>query len=518
LEEDPEVGHELRVDEEHARRLERAQDAEEAEAGHRQVLDAVDARCEHEARRHVDQQRERGGEVCERGPLGQQDGAHADEELDGGADAVDEHVGRVAVRGELSVRALDDLFLDVVRLDEKVDGDEVGCDCRDWPHRRGWEVEHGLVVVGELGGVLQHQAREGEELAARPRVRDHGAHRRREAGVEQAVRQLWRRCGHVCERVVGEDARHVGAARGLGEEVLLALLGADRVRVLLRARGARLVLALAPHENLRRPDVVRDGVDAEGEEEPDGRVDEAGADVAREEDVQSVVDGLGEEVAARAVGRRVRRHVVPDQPDGGAAVCEDPEVRQQAVVEVEHLERLQRAQHAVQPKHGDDQVPDAHARREQRASRHVDEERHRRRRPRPERVVSVEDGAQPEAQLHEGEEAVHRHHRRCVRPRLCRRPRRGGHLAVRAADDGPLDEVRLHPREGGEEEQGDRERPVERVLNKVVLRLVVVWKLGEPRKALLDERDRVLECTDGDRRADDEDRVELEVGERHSLY
>ena len=54
---------------------------------------------------------------------------------------------------------------------------------------------------------------------------------------------------------------------------------------------------------------------------------------------------------------------------------------------------------------------------------------------------------------------------------------------MRAADDGPLDEVRLHPREGGEEEQGDRERPVERVLNKVVLRLVVVWKLGEPRKA-----------------------------------
>mmetsp|Transcript_14472 Transcript_14472/g.42667 ORF Transcript_14472/g.42667 Transcript_14472/m.42667 type:complete len:362 (-) Transcript_14472:71-1156(-) len=273
-----------------------------------------------------------------------------------------------------------------------------------------------------------------------------------------------------------------------------------------------------PRGEAGRPEGVGPHVEEEGEDEDARRVDEAGGDVAREEDVQSVVDGLGEEVAARAVGRRVRRHVVPNQPDGGAAVCEDPEVRQQAVVEVEHLERLQRAQHAVQPKHGDDQVPDAHARREQRASRHVDEERHRRRRPRPERVVSVEDGAQPEAQLHEGEEAVHRHHRRCVRPRLCRRPRRGGHLAVRAADDGPLDEVRLHPREGGEEEQGDRERPVERVLNKVVLRLVVVWKLGEPRKALLDERDRVLECTDGDRRADDEDRVELEVGERHSLY
>ena len=139
---------------------------------------------------------------------------------------------------------------------------------------------------------------------------------------------------------------------------------------------------------LRRPEAVGSGVHEQREEEPDGRVDEAGADVAREEDVQSVVDGLGEEVAARAVGRRVREDKVAEQPDqrpdlgsrgqwgevrgararvrvavrwlgGRSGLEQDPEPVDVRWVDEERAQRLDDARDAEEGEAGDREVLDA---------------------------------------------------------------------------------------------------------------------------------------------------------------
>ena len=54
----------------------------EGDAGGGEVFDAVDARGEEETARHVDEEGEADGGVGEPLPVGAQDGAHPDEEID----------------------------------------------------------------------------------------------------------------------------------------------------------------------------------------------------------------------------------------------------------------------------------------------------------------------------------------------------------------------------------------------------------------------------------------------------
>ena len=143
-----------------------------------------------------------------------------------------------------------------------------------------------------------------------------------------------------------------------------------------------------PRGEAGRPEGVGPHVEEEGEDEDARRVDEAGGDVAREEDVQSVVDGLGEEVAARAVGRRVREDKVAEQPDqrpdlgsrgqwgevrgararvrvavrwlgGRSGLEQDPEPVDVRWVDEERAQRLDDARDAEEGEAGDREVLDA---------------------------------------------------------------------------------------------------------------------------------------------------------------
>mmetsp|Transcript_8994 Transcript_8994/g.29735 ORF Transcript_8994/g.29735 Transcript_8994/m.29735 type:complete len:425 (+) Transcript_8994:834-2108(+) len=412
-----------------------------------------------ESRGDVDEHRERHADVGEGGHVGPQDGEHADGELEGAAEAVQVRDVVRAVGDELLVRALDGPALDVVGLEQKVDGPDVGEHAEARPHRRDVvaavellaevlapskcidladPLEHGGEgLLAEAGGARHHASQCGSKASAKRAVQE-----------QRRVRTLLQRR----QRVGGERPRQVSrpcwrraALLGIGRHGLSHGVGGARPPFLLRGADAEL----------RRPHQLGDGEDGAGEEDTVRRVDEGDHRGPRDEDGEAVAERLREEVAAAAILGRVRREVVAHQSHSRAHLEEDPKVWQQLVVEVEDAHRLERAADAPEPKHGDNEVLDPDARREEQTRRDVDGERENGSGVGPGGVVAPEDGTDAKGHLYEGAEPMQRNDDRRVRVRLGGSPRRGEALALRACDCAALCNVHDAPRVAIEEEEAD---------------------------------------------------------------
>jgi len=166
---------------------------------------------------------------------------------------------------------------------------------------------------------------------------------------------------------------------------------------------------------------------------------------------------------------------------------EDPEVWQQLVVEEEDAHSLESAASAPEPEHGNNEVLDPDARREEQTRRDVDGDCEHGGGAGPGGVVAPEDGTDAKGHLYEGAEPMHRYDRRRVGVRLSGGPGRGEALALRACDGPALCNVHDAPRIAVEEEEGDRERAVDRLRDKVELVLVMVGEALRGNAAWVDE-------------------------------